>query len=163
MAAAEHKEIVGVLHNIRSIHNVASIFRTADGAQVAKIYLCGITPTPLDRFKKVRTAFEKVSLGAEKTIPWEHNSSTKEILAKLKEENFYIVALEQAPKARLYTKSFSHKKIALIVGNEVEGIKKETLALADEVIEIPMYGKKESLNVSVAFGIAIYQIRTSKP
>lgn len=162
MAAAENKEIVVLLHNIRSIHNVASIFRTADAANVTKIYCCGITPIPLDRFKKVRSAFTKVSLGAEKTVSWENIPSIKELIIKLKREHFYIVALEQAQNSHSYTKPLSHKKIALVVGNEVEGIKKDVLNVSDATIEIPMYGKKESLNVSVAFGIAIYQIRTSK-
>ena len=147
-----------ILHNIRSTHNVGSIFRTADAAGVSKIYLCGYTPAPLDRFGRPRKDIAKVALGAEKTIPWEHVLDIKTLLKKLKEEKVQIVALEQAENSIDY-KTFKQKNLlALILGNEVGGIEKSILKLCDKVIEIPMRGKKESLNVSVAAGIVLFRV-----
>ncbi len=152
--------MVVILHNIRSTHNVGSIFRTADAAGIEKLYLSGVTPIPLDRFGKVRPDIAKVALGAEMFIPWEHISSTVRIIKKLKKEGYAIVSLEQSERSVLYNKiKFSkNKKIVLIVGNEVRGLSKKILELSDIVMEIPMRGSKESLNVSVAFGIAAYAL-----
>ncbi|MFH0712294.1 MAG: TrmH family RNA methyltransferase [Candidatus Jorgensenbacteria bacterium] len=151
------KEIAVVLHNIRSVHNVGSIFRTADAAGVKKVYLCGITPTPLDKFGRLRKDFIKVSLGAEKSVAWEKTGSTSRILEKLKKEGYGIFAVEQArnsvPYHKLRTKN---RKLVLVLGNEVNGLPPSILTRADKVLEIPMRGKKESLNVAVAFGIAVY-------
>ena len=145
-----------ICHNIRSRHNVGSIFRTADGAGVSKIFLCGITPAP------PHPNIEKVSLGAEKYIEWEKCKETWRIIEKLKKENFEIVALEQAKNAISLDRTDNGcrfgEKIALVLGNEVEGLSKNILKRTDKIIQIPMYGKKESLNVSVAFGIAIYKL-----
>jgi len=166
-------EVALVLDNIRSIHNVGSIFRTADAAGVFKIYLCGITPTPLDRFGDPMPRFIKVSLGAEKNVPWEYGPSTEQILEKLKQQEFETVAIEQSETSFLYTKFSPRKnKIALVVGNETKGIQNTTLSLCDKVIEIPMRGVlsqgkkhprntgagKESLNVSVALGIVLFHL-----
>jgi tRNA G18 (ribose-2'-O)-methylase SpoU len=153
------KEIVAVIHNVRSLHNVGSVFRTADAAGVSKIYLCGITPAPLDRFGKIRPQVAKVALGAEKTVPWERIPSPKAILSlleKLKKEGYEVLAIEQSEGSVPYRKFKSPKKIALIMGNEVKGLPKSVLKTADKILEIPMRGKKESLNVSVAFGVAVF-------
>ncbi len=173
-------EIVVVLHNIRSIHNVGSIFRTADGAGVSKIYLCGITPSPLDRFHNFIPQFAKVSLGAERHLPWEKAASALRVLGKLKKEGFKILAIEQAKNSVLYYKSrvVSRKsRVALVLGSEIGGLPKSILNCADEILEIPMCGAvvqqahhprycgrgKESLNVSVAFGIVAYEITQNFP
>ena len=120
------KDMVVLLHNIRSLHNVGSIFRTADAVGVKKLYLCGITPSPLDRFKEVRSDVAKVALGAEKTVAWEKVPSTSKLITSLKKEGYTIVALEQSPRSVPYftlqvTRSTLHK-VALILGAEVEGI-----------------------------------------
>ncbi|MCR4327998.1 MAG: TrmH family RNA methyltransferase [Patescibacteria group bacterium] len=154
---------VVVLHNIRSVHNVGSIFRTADGAGVEKIFMCGITPTPLDRFGKYRKDFSKVALGAEKKMPWEHVARTTVLLRRLQREGWHVVAVEQSPRARdiwkVSSKLRNKKRIAVIFGAEVEGLSTSILHIADAIVEIPMYGEKESLNVSVAAGIALFGLR----
>ena len=158
MKVKSKEQKVVILDNIRSIHNVGSIFRTSDALGVEKIYLCGCTPTPTDRFGRARQDLAKVALGAEKDITWEYCDDTKEIIKKLRKEGYKIIAVEQDKKSTNYKKSKIKLPVALIMGNEVSGIEKEVLKLADEILEIPMYGKKESLNVSVSFGIAGYQI-----
>ncbi len=160
------REIIVVLHSIRSLHNVGSIFRTADGAGVSKLYLCGITPTPLDRFGKMRPELAKVALGAERNVPWEHSVSTARIVKRLKAKGYHIFALEQAKDSVVYDSPKvlrGAKKIALILGDEVRGIPPSILKLSDMILEIPMYGKKESLNVSVAFGIAAFALMKYAP
>jgi 23S rRNA (guanosine2251-2'-O)-methyltransferase len=151
---------VAVLDNVRSVYNVGSIFRTANAVGIEKIYLCGITPTPLDKKGRKRNDFAKVALGAEDVIAWEHVESTAGCLKKLKEEGVYIIAIEQDKRSVDYkTVSIEGKdSIAFVIGAEVEGMKKETLALCDTVVEIPMLGTKESLNVTIAFGVAVYRI-----
>ncbi|MEK7579172.1 MAG: TrmH family RNA methyltransferase [Patescibacteria group bacterium] len=150
------KKIFVILDNIRSVENTGSTFRTSDGAGVSKIYLCGTTPTPIDRFGRARKDFAKVSLGAEKTVPWEHAKNTKDIIARLKEENVQVVAVEQDKKAIDYKKLKAGGAIAFVFGNEVSGVSKDILSLCDEIVEIPMKGAKESLNVSVAAGIILF-------
>jgi tRNA G18 (ribose-2'-O)-methylase SpoU len=154
-----------LLHNIRSVHNVGSIFRTADAAGVSKIILSGYTPAPVDRFGLPRKDFSKVSLGAEKTIEWQHIKTLRVVIKMLQQRNYYVVAVEQDKKATPLFKfkpplsgglTLEHRKIALVLGNEVRGLSKSALKLCDEIVEIPMRGKKESLNVSVAAGIAMY-------
>lgn len=152
-------DFVAVLHNIRSLHNVGSIFRTADGAGMRKIYLCGITPAPVDSFGRPIPQLVKTSLGAEKYVEWEKVSSSAKLIGKLKKEGYEIIAVEQDKKSAPLDKfKAGKKKICLIMGNEVSGLPKPVLKLADRILEIPMLGKKESLNVSVAFGIAAYRI-----
>lgn len=141
-----------ILHNIRSLHNVGSIFRTADGAGVDKLFLCGITGIP------PRKEIAKVALGAEQTVPWEYVRRTSDAIKKLKRQDVRIVALEQTRRSVEYRRYRPKGRIALLVGNEVEGLPSALLKLADTVIHIPMLGKKESLNVSVAFGIAVYSL-----
>lgn len=154
--------MVVVLDNIRSMHNVGSIFRTADAAGIEKIYLCGFTPTPLDEFKKIRPQVAKVALGAEKNIPWEKCAQTFRMLDTLKKEGYQIIAVEQHPRSVPYHKVKFTKpeaqKTALVFGHERNGLSDAVLKRADKIIEIPMQGKKESLNVSVAFGIVVFSL-----
>ena len=145
-----------VLDNIRSAYNVGSIFRTADGAGVNKICVCGYSPTPDDR-KVVKTA-----LGAECFVPWEYYRQAWRLLEKLKAAGMQIVALEQTKKSINYRKLKPRFPLALVVGNEVKGLSKGVLKYADKIIAIPMYGQKESLNVAVAAGIAIYKLIASR-
>ena len=162
--------MVVILDNIRSLYNVGSIFRTADAAGVEKIYLCGITPEPADRFGKPRQQFIKVSLGAEKSVPWDASArsarATLKLLERLKKEGYKIWAVEQSKKSIPYYKLKPFDKaqgknknnLVLIFGNEVKGIPPAILKKCDKILEIPMRGKKESLNVSVAFGIVVFSL-----
>ncbi len=152
------KKKVVILDNIRSVYNVGSIFRTSDALGIDKIYLCGVTPTPTDRFGRTRKDLAKVALGAEKDIAWEYFSDTKEIIKKLKKEGFQIIAVEQDKKSVDFKKVKPKYPVAIVMGNEVGGIDKKILTLCDVIAEIPMMGNKESLNVSVSFGIIGYQI-----
>ncbi len=148
------KEIFFVIcHNIRSTYNVGSIFRTADAVGVSKIYLCGYTPSlPNEKISKV-------ALGAEKLIPYQTVKSTTWLIKKLKSEGVKIVALENnIEKGINYSKFKPIFPIALILGNEVKGLPKNILNISDKIIYLPMKGGKESLNVSVAFGVAAYKI-----
>lgn len=155
--------IVLVLHNVRSVYNVGSIFRTAESADVEKIFLCGVTPTPLDRFEKYRLQFVKVSLGAEKSVPWDGSArsprSILKLLEKLKRDGYAIFAVEQSKKSVPYYKVKAKGKIALVFGNEMRGLPNSILKRADKILEIPMAGNKESLNVAVAAGIVLFRIR----
>lgn len=150
--------MVIVLDNIRSLHNVGSVFRTADAAGVNKIYICGVTPEPLDRFGAVRSQFSKVALGAEKSVAWEKTETTLHCIQQLKKEGYKMWAIEQSPKAVPYyrLRAKVKTKIALILGNEVDGVSQLVLKQADSILEIPMHGKKESLNVAVAAGIVLF-------
>lgn len=147
-----------ILDNIRSVHNVGSIFRTCDGAGVSKLYLCGVTPAPVDRFGRIRSDMAKVALGAETHVPWEHESDTGACMERLKKEGVRIVAVEQDERA-IDFKTFSVVgPTAFVFGEETRGLSRETLDAADTSIEIPMFGQKESLNVSVAAGIVLFGI-----
>lgn len=152
------KECVLVLDNLRSVENTASIFRSADGFGVGKIVLVGTTPAPVDRFGRARADFAKVSLGSEKSVEWVYVQEVSKELSELKKEGYEIIALEQHPDSKRLRDFKSSEKFALIVGSEVEGVSKEALELSDEVVEIPMMGMKESLNVSVAAGVAMYHL-----
>ncbi|MDZ4226240.1 MAG: TrmH family RNA methyltransferase [Patescibacteria group bacterium] len=146
-----------ILHNIRSVYNVGSIFRTADAAGVSQIILSGYTPTPLDRFKQPRKDLAKVSLGAEKTVPWVQIKNLPMAIKHLKHEGSMIVAVEQDKHSTsLFKFKLPKKPLVLIFGNEVRGLSKQSLKLCDAIVEIPMHGKKESLNVSVAAGVAMF-------
>lgn len=151
-------QIYLLLHNIRSTHNVGSIFRTADATGVKKIYISGYTPAPVDRFGRDRGDISKASLGAEKTVPWEQVENSVDLIKKLKKEKVEIVALEQSAKSVDYRKIKIKKKMLVILGNEVGGVEQEILNLCDQIVEIPMHGKKESLNVSVAAGVLLYSL-----
>jgi len=152
------KQISLILHDIRSTHNVGSMFRTADAAGVLKIFLTGYTPTPVDTFGRARSDIAKVALGAEKTIPWEYYRNPLAAINKLKKEKVNIVAIEQDPNAVDYKKVKVKYPVAFLVGNEVGGISKNLLKKCDVIAEIPIRGKKESLNVSVAIGVALFRI-----
>ncbi|MCX7778763.1 MAG: TrmH family RNA methyltransferase [Patescibacteria group bacterium] len=152
-----------LLDNLRSIFNVGAIFRTAEAAGIDKIYLGGITSlasrqTGKERERELNIKIHKTALGAEKIVPWEHCWQSWRIVEKLKKEDFFIVALEQTKKSICYTKLRPKFPLLLIVGNEVKGVCQSLLKRADKIIYLPMYGKKESLNVAVATGIAIYEI-----
>lgn len=149
-----------VLDNLRSVYNVGSIFRTANACGVTHIVLCGTTPTPLDKWGNRRKDFAKVALGAEDTISWEYVESTSSKLKLLKEEGYYIIAIEQDERSIDYKEvSVKDKEnIAFIIGPEVAGMEDEVLSLSDVIAEIPMLGTKESLNVTIAAGIALYRI-----
>jgi len=149
-------QICLLLHNIRSAHNVGSIFRTAEATGVSKIYLSGYTPAPMDRFGRMRKDITKVSLGAEKDVEWETVGDIRELIKNFKKVK--IVAVEQDKRSISYKDIKLDNNILLIFGNEVDGIEKEILDLCDQIIEIPMHGKKESLNVSVATGIILYSL-----
>ena len=154
----EKHKIYVVLDNVRSIHNVGSIFRTADCAGVAKIYICGVTPSPIDRFGRKRPAFHKVALGAEDSVPCEYYKRTEQALSVLKKEGVKIVAVEQADSTMSFKDYIVHEDTAFVFGAEVEGVSVDVLKKRDEIIEIPMSGKKESLNVSVAVGVRRFSV-----
>lgn len=146
------QEFFVICDNIRSLENIGSIFRTADALGAAKIYLCGICGTPPNH------KISKTALGAEKTIPWEYCKQTGRLIDKLKKSKINIIALEQDQKAIDFAQFNPQFPLALIVGNEVKGVSKAILKKCDQIIFLPMHGQKESLNVSVAFGVAGYQI-----
>jgi len=150
------KDIRLILDNIRSVHNVGSIFRTAETVGVSEIYCVGTTPTPLDRFGRKRKDFTKVALGAEDLVAWEYSNRPISLVKRLKEEGFQIIAVEQAVGSIDYGKVKTKHKTVVIFGNEVEGVNKELLKMCDVIAEIPLKGKKESLNVSVATGISLF-------
>ena len=144
-----------VLNNIRSLYNVGSIFRTADGAGAEKIWLCGITGTPPD------SQISKTALGAEKEVPWEFCEDAKICVQKLREQGYKIILLEQTAESIPYEKYEPDEKVCLVLGNEIGGVSESLLPYTDQAIEIEMAGLKNSLNVSVAFGVVAYHIRTS--
>jgi tRNA G18 (ribose-2'-O)-methylase SpoU len=137
---------------------VGSIFRTSDALGVNKIFLCGCTPTPKDRFGRERKDLVKVALGAEKSIEWEYFKTTEEAIKKLKKEKFQIIALEQSENSVDYKKVKVKGDTGIVLGEEVHGLNKKVLDLVDIITEIPMHGIKESLNVSVSFGVAAFRI-----
>lgn len=159
---AQMTEIVLLLHNIRSTHNVGSIFRTAEGFGVGRIILSGYTPYPrLEKdtrlphiADKLTSQIHKTALGAEEMVTFEYQESPD--ITSLKKAGFRIVGLEQDERSVLIQKYNRPEKIVLVLGEEVNGIESELRDLCDDIIEIPMQGKKESFNVSVALGIALY-------
>ncbi len=147
-----NKKIAVICDNIRSLYNVGSIFRTADALGVEKIWLAGITGTPEQK------GVQKVALGAEKSVSWEHVPQAWRVVEKLRKSGYKIVVLELT-KGSVDVKMFKPEfPLVLIVGNEINGVSPALLKRADAVIHIPMKGMKESMNVSVAFGIAAYKI-----
>jgi len=158
MTKKKQKEVAVLLHDIRSTHNVGSIFRTSDALGVNKIYLSGYTPSPIDKYGRARKDIGKVALGAEKTIPWEYEEDPKKIIKSLKKEGFQVVCVEQDEKSIDYKKLKVKEKVLFVMGNEVLGVDKKILSLCDYIVEIPMKGEKESLNVSVAYGVALFRI-----
>ncbi len=152
-----------ILHNIRSAHNIGAIFRTADGIGVAKLYLTGYTCAPYDGMQSWTTKPErmigKVALGADSAVPWEKHEDVAAVISTLKERDVLVIALEQTPKSIAVTDFVGDgRDVALILGNEPKGIDDATLALTDCAVAIPMRGTKQSLNVSVAAGVAGYAL-----
>jgi 23S rRNA (guanosine2251-2'-O)-methyltransferase len=170
-------QIVVIAHNIRSTHNVGSILRTCEGFGVTTVYLTGYTPSPVPnetqinskpvRYlphiqEKINKAISKVALGAEVMLEVVYNENVGEVLATLKKSEFFLYGLEQAPESILLSKiDTGHKRIALMLGEEVDGIAITLQESLDGIVEIPMFGEKESFNVSVACGIALYELRRS--
>jgi len=163
-----HREVYLIADRIRSLHNVGSFFRTADAFGVSKLYLCGYTGTP------PRKEISKVALGAEETVPWEKRTQTWKLVEELQKRGVCVVALEidttargvrpkgrQVPSFRLDSLKLKFP-VAIVVGNEVNGVSAGVLSRADAIVHIPMLGAKESLNVSVAAGIALYAVRNHK-
>lgn len=145
--------IVVVLDNIRSMHNVGSIFRTADAFLIQSIYLCGCTPQPPHR------DIHKTALGATDTVDWKYYATTIEAIQALKQQHFTICAVEQTTDSiALQNISFNKKPTAIIFGNEVDGVDDKVLSLCDQCMEIPQFGTKHSLNVSVAAGIVLWEL-----
>lgn len=144
--------VVVVLDSVRSLHNVGSVFRTADAFAVEQVILCGITGQPPHR------EIEKTALGATQSISWKHYDHIKEALEKLKNDNYYIVAVEQA-SGSIMLNNFEPedaRKYALILGNEVNGVSEEAMQMIDTCIEIPQFGTKHSFNVVVSAGIVLW-------
>lgn len=146
------KSIYIIAHNIRSAYNVGSIFRTAEAVGVKKVILGGYSPTPEN--SRVR----KTALGAEKWVDYEKSFQVWRAIDNLKKQGFQIIALEQSPQAIDYREFNPKFPLGLVLGNEVKGLSQKILNRCDRIIEIPMIGRKESLNVAVAFGIAVYRI-----
>lgn len=161
------KRIVLIINNIRSTHNVGSIMRTADGFGVKQIYFTGYTPYPGSKndnrlphiSSKLSSQIHKTALGAENTIKWSHSPNIHNLINQLKSDNYEIIALEQNTKSISINEYYSSNNVAIILGNEVSGIDDNLLQLCDTVVEIPMFGKKESFNVVQATAIMLYQIR----
>jgi tRNA G18 (ribose-2'-O)-methylase SpoU len=151
---AEKVPVVVVLDNVRSMHNVGSVFRTADAFLISAIWLCGYTPRPPHR------DINKTALGATETVEWHYCATTSEAVELLKKDGYSIYAVEQVEKSiPLHEFSFpASGKIAVIFGNEVSGVDAEVVKLCDGFIEIPQFGMKHSLNISVAAGIALWEI-----
>lgn len=157
-----------LLPDIRSAHNVGSIFRSADCFGVQKIYLTSTTPRPTDRFGRSGSGpqkeIAKTALGAEKTIDWEYIEKTIDVLKRAKKEGYTVVSIEQSENSidvfsfKKIIKKEKIQKILCVFGNEVEGVSKDVLNLCDFTIEIPMKGEKESLNVSVCAGVVLYEL-----
>jgi len=145
-----------MLCDIRSHYNVGAIFRTCDGAGVAKVFLAGYTPAPVDRFGRLVPEIHKTALGAETTVPWESVIDAVATLAKLKEEGFKVVVVEQVPGSVMLADFAVPTQVVYVLGSETEGVPANVVALADTVLELPMQGVKESLNVSVTAGIVLY-------
>lgn len=145
-----------VCDNIRSLENIGSIFRTTDALGINKIFLCGICGKPS------HPKISKTALGAEKWIDWEYQKQVWKVIEKLKKEKVFIVVLEQEKKSLPLMRFRPKFPLALVVGNEIKGVSKSVLKRADQIISIPMFGKKESLNVAVAFGIAAFEINKAR-
>jgi len=164
----EKQKIVLIIHDVRSSHNVGSMFRSADAFSVDEIILTGYTPYPAmaddprmpHLAQKIDRQIKKTALGAEKTVTWKHETDIFKVIEELKNDKYLVIALEQSEHSLpLLSFSANKKKLAIIVGNEVEGVDETVLAEADKVVEIPQTGSKESLNVAVAAAIAIYHVK----
>lgn len=151
---SEKTPLILVLDDIRSLHNIGSVFRTADAFLIEKIILCGITATPPNK------EIHKTALGATETVTWEHHENVLEVIADLKKEKIITLAVEQV-ESSIFLQDFKidkNQKYALIFGNEVYGVAQEAVALCDGCIEIPQLGTKHSLNISVSAGIVVWDL-----
>ena len=151
---SEKTPIIIVLDDIRSLHNIGSVFRTADAFLIEKIYLCGITATPPNK------EIHKTALGATETVVWEHCNDVLEVIQNLKDNSVTVLAIEQVESA-IFLQDFTiekDKKYALVFGNEVFGVSQEAVAMCDGSIEIPQLGTKHSLNISVSAGIVVWDL-----
>ena len=151
---SEKTPIIIILDDIRSLHNIGSVFRTADAFLIEKIYLCGITATPPNK------EIHKTALGATETVAWEHNNNVLEVIQNLKDNSVTVLAIEQVESA-IFLQDFTiekDKKYALVFGNEVFGVSQEAVVLCDGCIEIPQLGTKHSLNISVSAGIVVWDL-----
>ncbi|MCK6541597.1 RNA methyltransferase [bacterium] len=152
LASKKRFPIYGVLENIRSMYNVGAAFRTSDAACVQELILCGYTAQP------PRSQIEKTALGATETVPWRHFNNTLDSISYLKDQGITVVALEHCEESKnLFTTELPFP-VALLVGNEVDGLNEETVARCDMACEIPMFGSKQSLNAAVAYGIAVFEL-----
>ncbi|MCX6720473.1 MAG: TrmH family RNA methyltransferase [Candidatus Staskawiczbacteria bacterium] len=163
------REFYVICDNIRSLENIGSIFRTSDALGATKIFLCGISGKVPAWETGLHKKIAKTALGAEKTVPFEYYKDVNRLIDKLKKDKIEVVALEQdlpsrqaGKRAIIYTEYKSQFPVALILGNEVDGVSKKILKKCDKIIYLPMSGQKESLNVSVAFGVAGYYIINKK-
>jgi 23S rRNA (guanosine2251-2'-O)-methyltransferase len=155
---AEKMPVVVVLDNIRSMHNVGSVFRTADAFLLRGMYLCGYTPQPPHR------DIHKTALGATETVEWKYAATTVEAVKKLKDDGYRVFAVEQVENSmplHRFTMN-EHAPVAVVFGNEVSGVEQEVLKLCDGCIEIPQLGMKHSLNISVAAGIVLWELVRSR-
>ncbi len=160
-------KILLIVDNIRSAHNVGALLRTADGIGVNDVVLCGITPYPAMEddtrlphiAKKVHHRIQKTSLGAEQSQPWKYSPQTTQAIHEASTEGYAVVALEQNQNSIPLTKYACNEKIAIVIGNEVDGVSPEVLEACDSIIEIPMLGKKESFNVVEAATMALFYFR----
>jgi tRNA G18 (ribose-2'-O)-methylase SpoU len=151
---AKKTPLILILDDIRSLHNIGSVFRTADAFLIEKIYLCGITATPPNK------EIHKTALGATETVVWEHYENVISIIEKLKADDVMTLAIEQVESA-VFLQNFEiqkGKKYALVFGNEVHGVSQEAVALCDGCIEIPQLGTKHSLNIAVSAGIVVWDL-----
>ncbi|MDR0766607.1 MAG: RNA methyltransferase [Odoribacteraceae bacterium] len=150
--SARKLPVVILLDNARSQHNIGSVFRTADAFRVEKLYLCGITATPPHR------EIHKTALGAEESVAWEHAADTVAVVRRLRAEGYTVVAVEQAEGSISLDghRLAPGRRYALVFGNEVRGVGEETVALADYCLEVPQFGTKHSLNLSVTAGIVLW-------
>lgn len=161
------REIVLLIHDVRSCHNVGSLLRTAEGLGVQKVYFSGYTPYPSQEHdtrlphihQKLTKQIHKTALGAEVSQPWEKIDSITSLIDKLQSDGFSVVALEQSSDSVKLPGYNPSDKVALLLGREVEGISEDLLELVDQTLEIPMYGHKESFNVVQAAAMALYQLR----
>jgi len=150
------RETAVLLHNVRSAHNVGSIFRTCDAAGVVCIYLTGYTPTPLDRFGRTQKEIAKTSLGASGWLTWESVKNPASLIKRLRMDGWYIVGVEQDARSIEYRSLAPREKTLYVFGNEVRGLSPALRDSCDTLLEIPMRGRKESLNVSVAAGVVLF-------
>lgn len=150
----EKTPLLVILDNIRSLNNIGSVFRTSDAFRIEKIYLCGYTAQPPHR------EIQKTALGATKSVDWEHNENIIDVIKTLQSQNVKVIAIEQTENAIMLddftvTKS---EKIAIVMGNEVQGVQQEVIDICDSVIEIPQIGTKHSLNISVSCGVVLWDL-----